>query len=90
MAKSIIQTERECFLCGRTGVLHRHHCIEGSYRKLSEKYGLTVYLCPIHHMHAHESEAIMKFLRKKAQETAMHKYGWRLEEFIRIFGRSFL
>ena len=40
--------ERECFLCGRNGAddpLDKHHIFGGAYRKKSERYGLTVYLC---------------------------------------------
>ena len=39
---------RECFLCGRNGRgdrLERHHIFGAANRKLSEKYGLTVWLC---------------------------------------------
>lgn len=90
MAQSVIQAERECFICGRTEPLHRHHCIEGSYRKKSEEYGLTVYLCAECHMRAHEHEAMMQFLRKTAQKKAMEHYGWTTDEFIQYIGRSFL
>ena len=41
-------TGRSCWLCGRNGTaepLDKHHIFGGAYRKKSEKYGLTVYLC---------------------------------------------
>ena len=47
---SIIQEEKECWFCGiRTG-LERHHILAGAAnRPISEKYGLTVWLCHTHH-----------------------------------------
>lgn len=43
--KSIIQDEKKCFITGRTYWLEEHHIFFGrAYRKLSEKYGLKVWL----------------------------------------------
>lgn len=43
--KSILQTERECYLSGRTDWLEEHHIFYGQgRRKLSEQYGLKVWL----------------------------------------------
>lgn len=88
--KSIIQHERECFICGRREPLHRHHCLEGSYKQKSEAYGLTVWLCYEHHMMAHENEKLLAWIRKKAQEKAMAYYGWDTAEFITKIGRNFI
>lgn len=50
MVKSIVQQGERCFLCGRKAGLERHHIMSGTAnRKLSEKYGLTVWLCHEHH-----------------------------------------
>ena len=69
MAKSIMQTEKECYLCRRkanligwkgnlpsTG-LHRHHVVFGSAdRRISEKLGLWVWVCAEkHHVYGPES-----------------------------------
>lgn len=68
MSKSIIQTEKECYLCRmaaedagyfgelpHTG-LHRHHVIFGrGNRKKSERYGLWVWLCVAHHEYGSEA-----------------------------------
>ena len=47
MSKSIMQTgEKQCYLCGRKTCLERHHVLGGvANRKLSEAYGLWIYLC---------------------------------------------
>ena len=43
--KSIIQDTKECFLTQRRNNLHSHHIFHGSYkRKMSEKYGLKIWL----------------------------------------------
>ena len=43
--KSIIQDEKKCFITGQTYWLECHHVFFGrAYRKLSEKYGLKVWL----------------------------------------------
>ena len=43
---SILQSDRRCFLCNRQTDLERHHIMAGTAnRRLSEKYGLWVYLC---------------------------------------------
>ena len=62
MSKSIVQREKECYICrylaGEQGYygelpstgLHRHHIMFGTAnRKKSEHYGLWVYLCVAHH-----------------------------------------
>ena len=46
MAKSILQNEKVCYLCGSHNMLESHHVYNGNpNRTLSEKYGLKVYLC---------------------------------------------
>lgn len=50
----MINDRLECFLCGRSGALHRHHCLHGSRRKAADKYDLTVYLCPECHQRLHD------------------------------------
>lgn len=46
MAESIIQSDRCCWYCVKTIGLERHHVFGGTAnRRISEKYGLTVYLC---------------------------------------------
>ena len=41
-----MQADKQCYLCGRETCLERHHCLGGvANRKLSEKYGLWVWLC---------------------------------------------
>ena len=49
-SKSILQTEKMCWFCPCTIGLERHHIMAGTAnKKLSEKYGLWVWLCHEHH-----------------------------------------
>ena len=50
MADSIVQTRKECWFCGARYGLEEHHIFAGvANRKISEKYGLKVWLCHDHH-----------------------------------------
>lgn len=96
---SIIQKHKDsCYLCGLPGryddPLDRHHIFFGKNRKLSEQYGLTVYLhhnsCHIFGKYAvHQNGNNDKLLKSTAQRIAMVKYGWSVEDFIDIFGKSY-
>lgn len=94
MAKSIIQTEKECFLCGSQIWLEEHHMFGGGNRKLSEKYGLKVYLC--HYCHneppngVHFNAENSNYLKETGQKIAMEHYGWTKDEFRQIFGKNYL
>ena len=92
--KSIIQSEKECYICKNTIGLHSHHILFGtSNRKQSEKYGLKVYLCYHHHNGSNEAVHFNKkldlHLKRIAQRYFEEKYGDR-KEFIRVFGRNYL
>lgn len=97
--KSIIQEDKtSCYLCGMGTYfepLDEHHVYGGANRKLSEKYGLKVYLhhsrCHIFHKTAvHQNAAINNALKAKVQKIAMEHYGWEVEDFIKIFGKNYL
>lgn len=94
--KSIMQTEKQCYITGRTSGLQEHHVFEGKNRKLSEKYGLKVWLIPELHnasnegVHCKNGRILNMELKKEAQRMAMKYYGWSTEDFIHIFGRNYL
>lgn len=95
MAKSIIQDTKECFVTGSTVNLHEHHIFFGTgLRKLSEKYGLKVWLrADLHNMSDRGVHFDKKFdlqLKRMAQEKAMKHYGWSIEDFRKIFSRNYL
>lgn len=85
----MIDDTKECYLCGRKGILHRHHMIHGNAgRKKAEKYGLVCYLCPDCHMRVHDFGVGDRFLQKKAQKYFEQQYGH--DEWMRIFGKNYL
>lgn len=88
---------KTCFLCGRNGNgdrLERHHIFGGARRPLSEKYGLTVYLCG-NRCHrngrysAHRNKETALYLHREGQRMFEERHGSR-EEFIKIFGKDYL
>lgn len=92
--KSIIQTNKQCFLCGSQNELHEHHIFYGTAnRKWSEEYGLKVWLCPQHH---NMSAAGVHFNRdfdmalKALAQAVFEKVVGTHEEFMRIFGKNWI
>lgn len=90
--KSIIQDEKRCFKC-RTPFVEEHHIFYGTAnRKLSEKYGLKIWLCPKHHRTgeeaAHRNREIDLEYKRMAQ-TIFEETHTR-EEFLKIFGKNYL
>lgn len=89
---------KKCYLCGRNGRgdrLERHHIFGGPRRKLSEKYGLTVWLCG-ERCHrtgpysAHQNDEIADYLHRYGQTKAMQEQGWSKEDFVKVFGKNYL
>ena len=75
------------------GNLEEHHVMFGTAdRKLSEKYGLKVMLCPEHHRTGfnavHRNKNVNIILRMNAQEAFERKHGHDL--WMKEFGRNYL
>lgn len=91
--KSIIdQDPGACLLCGSTWNLEEHHIFCGKNRKLSEKYGLKIRLCPYCHR---DGKAGVHADAKKAEQ--LHRMGQQAFErrfpeknFREIFGKNYL
>lgn len=91
--KSIIQKSKECFVCRTVYGLHEHHIFYGtSNRKLSEKYGLKVWLCGADHNMSNRGVHFNKELDIKLKQLAQRKFEetHTREEFRTIFGKSWL
>lgn len=92
MAKSIMQDEKRCWFCGREFGLERHHVMGGTAnRKLSEKYGLTVWLCHEHHTGTNGAQynaLIGKQLKMDAQYAFERTHS--RSEWMKIFGKNYL
>lgn len=95
--ESIIQQNKECFLCGKNGSvdpLEEHHVFGAANRKHSEKYGLKIWLCgnSCHRngpLSVHRNRAVSDRVKAIAQAKWEETYGAR-EEFLQIFGRNYL
>ena len=100
MSKSIMQRkDGTCYLCSKLNngdwiqEVEEHHVMFGTAdRKLSEHYGLKVYLCLGHHRNS--SEAVHRnkrndlILKRDAQEAFMKKYPDK--DWMEVFGRNYL
>lgn len=100
--RSIMHSKAEgtCYLCIRMygdysrKITQEHHVIFGhGSRKLSERYGLKVYLCLAHHQHdcgpesVHRNADIRRMLCREAQTVFEKTYPG--EDFRKIFGKSY-
>ena len=92
MAKSIIKNDRECYLCGKTVNLERHHIFGGvANRKISEQLGLWVYLC--HDCHTGKNGAqYNKFTNLRLKQDAQRAFeqNHTRDEWMKWIGKNYL
>lgn len=98
--KSIMQCDKnECYLCGRNKIadpcgLEEHHVFGGANRRMSEKYGLKIYLCGENcHRNGVQSVHKNKIVRKSIQAAGQRAFEQRIgtrEEFVRLFGKNYI
>ncbi len=93
MSKSLIQDTKECFITGSYNRLERHHIFMGNPdRKLSEKYGLWVWLRVDYHKFSdyavHNNRKLDLTLKRIGQQAFEDKYSH--EEFMEVFMRNYL
>ncbi|MFQ8723052.1 MAG: hypothetical protein ACLR9Q_17670 [Enterocloster sp.] len=92
--KSIVENEpaEQCFMCGAWGQLERHHIFGAANRDWSEKYGLTVHLCPYCHRDnkegVHNNARKMRRLQEAGQRAFERLHGHR--RFMDIFKKNYL
>ena len=90
--KSIIQEQKECYVCKTKYGLHEHHIFYGTAnRKQSEKYGMKIWLCGRHHNLSNEGVHFNKELDLQIKRMAQKKFEetYKDLDFIKIFGRSY-
>lgn len=91
--ESILQTEKEDYLSGRTYLLEKHHIFFGtSNRKMSEKYGFWVWLTAENHRESknavHQNREMDLLLKRIAQNKFEETH--TRDEFMKIIGRNYL
>lgn len=83
----------KCHICGKYGLMERHHVFNGAYRKKSEKYGAVVLLC--HDCHnepphgVHFNRTVMWALKEEFQRKLMFENNWSVQDFVQKFGKNY-
>lgn len=96
MRDSIIKHSYSCFFCGSERNLEAHHCISGvANRKIADRLGLWVYLCPECHrgrygVHGYDGADYKRTLQRAAEYAYRTKHNASKEDWIKLFGKSFL
>lgn len=91
-----MQTEKVCYICGAwdRGQLDEHHCIYGQgRRKISEKYGLKIYVCHTPcHMYSDKAIHSCKETDEKIKQDAQKRFTevYPDLDFRKIFGKNYL
>ena len=84
---------RTCYMCGINRGIEEHHCLSGSNRKMSDKYGLTVDLCVYCHkdgwLAVHKNYDSKVAVIRKAQKCFLDR-GHTMEEWMELFGKNYL
>lgn len=92
MADSILQKKRECYFCGFKAGLECHHIFAGvANRRISEKYGLKVWLCHRHHTGADGAQydkALNLRLKQDAQKAFEKTHSH--EEWMQLIRKNYL
>ena len=92
--KSILQSEKVCYLTGSTYNLHRHHIYAGSRRPISEREGFWVWLTGYYHnqsnagVHGKDGHELDWKLKQDCQRKYEETHS--REEFIRLIGKNYL
>lgn len=90
--KSILQDNKQCFICGTTANLECHHVVFGrGLRPVSDKLGLKLWLCSEHHRgnySPHMNRELDLRLRRFAQSCYEDKHS--RAEWMRHIGRNYL
>lgn len=93
--ESILTTNKDtCYVCQRTTYTELHHiCYGNGLRKVSDRLGLVVYLCPECHrgtngVHGKNGKNLSLDLKQIAQHTFEETHS--REEWMREIGRNYL
>jgi hypothetical protein len=96
MSKSILQTEKKCFITGRTDRLEKHHVYPGrGNRKVSDQNGFWVWLT--HDLHNGNDPMAVHNNPNQGYDLLLKQFCQREYEkdhdradFIKLIGRSYL
>lgn len=93
--KSIINIEKQCYICGTTINLHLHHILFGKNRKKADEDGLVIYLCYYHHegtygVHGKNGHELDLKLKQIAEERWCKFYNKTPQQFIKRYGKNYI
>lgn len=90
--KSILQSEKKCYVTEQTDGLHKHHIYGAANRKISEDNGFWVWLVPEYHNMSdrgvHFNKEFDLLLKQECQAKFEETHS--REEFMKLIGRSYL
>ena len=92
--KSILQSQKVCYLTGSTYNLHRHHIYAGSRRQISEREGFWVWLTGYYHnqsnegVHGKDGHALDLWLKQECQRKYEETHS--REEWMAIMHKNYL
>ena len=92
--KSILQSEKECYITGSRYCLERHHIYFGRNRKVSEANGFWVWLVKEFHtgtnfaVHGRDGNELDMRLKRECQ--AKFEESHSRSEFMALIGRNYL
>lgn len=91
--ESIVQNDKECYVCHTRYNMHCHHVFFGSgYRKLSEEYGCKVWLCGHHHNMSkdgvHFNKSLDRMIKRETQMAFEQIHGHA--KYMQVFCRNYL
>ena len=90
---SILQADRECFVCGSRNI-HIHEVYFGRNRNNSIKDGCCIFLCPRHHNMSdegiHFNQELDLRVKQEMEKKWLEYYDKTIEDFIKRYGRNYL
>ena len=90
MSKSILQSKKKCYVSGATYNLDLHHVMTGTAnRKISEKWGLTVWLRHDIHMDLHDRNKELEIRLKQDAQRVFEKL-YSHEKWMELFRKNYL
>ena len=93
MVSALTEDIEHCYVCGRPEP-QMHHCIYGTgNRSISNKYQYIIPLCMDHHTGrdgVHNGNKALDMHLKQLAQKHFERYHGSREDFIRVFGKSYL